>query len=243
MNLFWSTLFLLVGAFLILLLLKYFLLNLVILTASDSIHSEMINSILRSPAYFFDTTPSGILINKFSNDLGVLDNSLIFSLIDMIEGPILVLIAVANLAQIDIRLLIPSVIIFSVGILFFIYSRPAILTCKELDLQNKNPLFHFFSETLSGLTQIRVYDQRKNRLQQFSSLVNKSARTAISFDVVSRGFAFYESVLMILFVLVGMVLGVSIALEHELGLYGVIVLYLSSTSEYFSWNLRQITVV
>jgi ABC-type multidrug transport system fused ATPase/permease subunit len=32
---------------------------------------------MRSPASFFDSTPSGILINKFSNDLGVIDSSLI----------------------------------------------------------------------------------------------------------------------------------------------------------------------
>jgi len=43
----------------------------------------MINGIVRSPASFFDTTPSGMIINKFSNDLGVLDNSLSSSMVEM----------------------------------------------------------------------------------------------------------------------------------------------------------------
>ncbi len=56
---------------------KYICLNFCILNSSESIHESMIRAIMRSPASFFDSTPSGILINKFSNDLGVIDSSLI----------------------------------------------------------------------------------------------------------------------------------------------------------------------
>jgi len=42
----------------------------------------MMFGIVRSPGSFFDNTPSGVLINKFSNDLGILDNTLSLSFID-----------------------------------------------------------------------------------------------------------------------------------------------------------------
>ena len=92
----------------------------------------MIEAIVRSPAHFFDSTPSGILVNKFSNDFGVLDNSLIFNFIDALEGVLLVIIAVANICQIDIIFLVPSVIFLVAGVLFLIYVRSVILKCKEL---------------------------------------------------------------------------------------------------------------
>ena len=44
----------------------------------------MIEAIVRCPGKFFDTTPSGILVNKFSNDLGILDNTMIFGLVDAV---------------------------------------------------------------------------------------------------------------------------------------------------------------
>ena len=44
----------------------------------------MILGIVRSPGHFFDQTPSGVLINKFSNDLGVLDNSLSQAFVDVL---------------------------------------------------------------------------------------------------------------------------------------------------------------
>ena len=43
----------------------------------------MIEAVVRSPASFFDDTPSGVLTNKFSNDLGIIENTLIFSFIDV----------------------------------------------------------------------------------------------------------------------------------------------------------------
>jgi hypothetical protein len=44
----------------------------------------MIFGIVRSPGFFFDQTPSGVLINKFSKDLGILDNSLSQTFLDVL---------------------------------------------------------------------------------------------------------------------------------------------------------------
>jgi ATP-binding cassette subfamily C (CFTR/MRP) protein 1 len=44
----------------------------------------MIHGLVRCPSSYFDTTPTGRLVNKFSNDLGILDNTLSFVFVDMI---------------------------------------------------------------------------------------------------------------------------------------------------------------
>jgi hypothetical protein len=44
----------------------------------------MIEGVLRSPASYFDITPSGRLFNTFSNDLGLLDMSISYVIIDSI---------------------------------------------------------------------------------------------------------------------------------------------------------------
>ena len=105
----------------------------------------MIESIVRCPGKFFDTTPSGILINKFSNDLGILDNTMIFGLVDAMEGPIIILVAVINICQINLYFIIAGVILLVVAITYFIYARSAIMACKQLDLQKKSPIFHMYS--------------------------------------------------------------------------------------------------
>jgi len=121
----------------------------------------MINGIVRSPGSFFDTTPSGMLISKFSNDLSILDNSLLSSMIDLFEGPALSIVALANICQIDVFFIPPTICIIICVFLFFSYARPAIIQCKQKDLKNKSPIFHFYSETLNGLIQIKTYGRRK----------------------------------------------------------------------------------
>jgi len=43
----------------------------------------MISGIVHSPCEFFDVTSSGMIINKFSSDLGILDNSLSINLMEL----------------------------------------------------------------------------------------------------------------------------------------------------------------
>ena len=179
------------GIYFLALAIKYYCLNISILMANQEIHEQMINGIVRSPGSFFDTTPSGMLINKFSNDLGILDNSLSSSMIDMFEGPALSLVALVNICQIDLFFIPPTIVILICVFLFFSYARPAIIQCRQKDLKNKSPIFHFYSETLNGLVQIRTYGRRKDLISKFTKLINNSTKASIAFDVVSRGFALY----------------------------------------------------
>lgn len=151
----------------------------------------MVNGIVRSPASFFDTTPSGVLINKFSNDLGILDNALPISLIDTFEGPTSIVVAMINICQIYPFFIPPVIVVFFFGILFFFYSRPVIVQSKQLDLANKNPIFHTYAETITGLVQINTYGRRRSLIDNFSKIINRSTTVAIGFDLVSRGFGFY----------------------------------------------------
>jgi hypothetical protein len=144
LGLYQSILILLVTLMMVNLVINYFLLCLVIYYATQKAHSNMLEAILRSPACFFDVTPSSILTSKFSNDFNLLDYVLIYSLNSSIQAPIAILIAVTNMVQINFHFIVPAIIFFIVAFIFFQYAKPAIVKCKELDLQNKNPLYGFF---------------------------------------------------------------------------------------------------
>ena len=44
--------------------------------AAGTLHAAMLSNIMRSPMSFFDTTPSGRIVNRFSSDVAVVDNNL-----------------------------------------------------------------------------------------------------------------------------------------------------------------------
>lgn len=142
---FWGILAMLVVLHLIIVTLKYFMINMCIVRNCNKVHDHMIDSLLRSPMTFFYSTPSGIFVNKFTTDMGVLDNSLVVSFIDAVEGPILIIVAIVNMIHINAYFAIPAGILGFIALLFFFYSRPAFISCKQLDLQSKGPIFHFYS--------------------------------------------------------------------------------------------------
>ncbi len=45
-------------------------------TASKNMLSQAITSVMRAPISFFDTTPLGRIINRFSRDVDIMDNNL-----------------------------------------------------------------------------------------------------------------------------------------------------------------------
>jgi hypothetical protein len=88
--------------------------------------------------------------------------------------------------------------------------------------------------------QIKTYNRRKNLIEQFSEIMNKSTKAAISFDMVSRGFGFYETIFGIALMFIGMSIGVSQSNPSNSGLYGVAVIFLFNFCDLFQWFLRQI---
>ena len=44
--------------------------------ASQHIHSQLLMNVLRAPMSFFDTTPVGRVVNRFSKDISTIDNDI-----------------------------------------------------------------------------------------------------------------------------------------------------------------------
>ena len=137
----------------------------------------MIKSIVRSPCSYFDSTPSGVILNRLANDLGTIDNNLFYSLTESIEGQVAALSAIANIIQINWEFVVPSAIISVIIIVFFVYAKPAYSACKQLFLQTKNMMIHFFGETINGLTQIRIYNQRISKMDEAVSYTHLTLPT------------------------------------------------------------------
>lgn len=84
--------------------------------ASRCLHNMMFNGITRARMYFFHTNPSGRILNRFSKDMGQVDEILPSVMIDVIQiflqlSGIVVVIAVVNY-----WFIIPTTII---GIIFY----------------------------------------------------------------------------------------------------------------------------
>lgn len=76
------------GVFLILIVFKYFLVAYIVNRGNRNLHHEMVEKLSRAPVSYFDKTPVGRIVNRFSNDMGIMDLTMFYFLIDSIDGPI-----------------------------------------------------------------------------------------------------------------------------------------------------------
>lgn len=81
------------------------------LRASMRLHDRMFRSISRATMRFFNTNTSGRILNRFSKDMGVVDEMLPMALIDSIQIGMSLITAIIVIAVANVWLLIPTVIV------------------------------------------------------------------------------------------------------------------------------------
>ncbi|XP_046622338.1 ATP-binding cassette sub-family C member 4-like [Neodiprion virginianus] len=127
----------------------------VCMNASCNLHNYMFENLLRAPMKFFNANPSGRILNRFSKDVGVMDEQIPRTLIDVVQTITLTMGIFAMVAIINPWTIIPVIIS---GVIFYViriyYLRTA-RDIKRLEGVVKSPVFTHIKSTLDGLTTIR----------------------------------------------------------------------------------------
>ncbi|KAG9063053.1 hypothetical protein KI688_004653 [Linnemannia hyalina] len=124
--------------------------------ASEQLHNMLLNNILRLPMSFFDTTPTGRIINRFSSDIFSIDEKLPWAFHDLFFCGVSVtgsLIVISVTTPIFLAIVPPIFVIYGFVMTYYIASSRAF---KRIESVAKSPMYQHFSETLSGVSTIRA---------------------------------------------------------------------------------------
>ncbi|XP_045182658.2 multidrug resistance-associated protein 1-like [Mercenaria mercenaria] len=125
--------------------------------ASGILHNSMLECILRSPMSFFDTTPVGRIMNRFSSDIDVMDDRLPLNFrlwTIQIFSTVATIIVVSINTPIFMVVIVPVTIIYLMLLKFFL---PTARQVKRLESVLRSPIYNHFSETITGVSVIRAY--------------------------------------------------------------------------------------
>ncbi|CAG2102973.1 unnamed protein product, partial [Medioppia subpectinata] len=124
---------------------------------SALIHSDLLNSVMRTPLSFFDVTPTGRIINRFNRDIEMIGLLLPwFMYATILYG----MQAITIMAVIVYTIPIIIVMIVIVAIVFAILYRISLWTTRQLNRMNsitRSPIYSHFNESIAGAVSIRAY--------------------------------------------------------------------------------------
>jgi ATP-binding cassette, subfamily C (CFTR/MRP), member 1 len=119
--------------------------------ASEQLHRNLLDSILRAPQSFFDTTPLGRIISRFSKDLYSIDLELVDYFDFFLFTTLNVIVALGTILFVTPWF---GVAIVPLGFFYFRflnYFRDVSRETKRLDSITRSPVYAFFSEVRNGI--------------------------------------------------------------------------------------------
>lgn len=154
--------------------------------AATKLHKNLLYRIMRSPMSFFDTTPIGRIINRFSSDMDGIDIWLLDCMI-FVFSAFLEIIAVVTMILVAIPIF--SVVILPLAVIFFVVQRFYVSSSRQLrrlDSTTKSPVYSQFSETLSGATTIRAYGATERFIRESDVRIDKNEMCTLCSAVCNR---------------------------------------------------------
>ncbi|KAL7548136.1 hypothetical protein ACHAWF_011427 [Thalassiosira exigua] len=216
----------------------------VLIKASQRLHNQMLESVLRSKIVFFDTNPIGRILNRFSADTGVCDETLPLTVYDFSVG-----IFVVSGSVVTAVISLPFTLVALPPLLYFFIKlrRVFVKTTRELKRMegvSRSPIYAMLSEALKGISTIRCNDKTPYLLTKFEEVQNSHSRAYFCFVASSRWFAFQLDI--ISFSLMSVASIFAVVLNDQgwwkvkpsiLGLALTLLIQVSTTN--FPWIIRQ----
>ncbi|OBA19390.1 P-loop containing nucleoside triphosphate hydrolase protein [Metschnikowia bicuspidata var. bicuspidata NRRL YB-4993] len=208
------------------------------ITASNNVFQKVLTRILRAKLRFFDKTPLGRIMNRFSKDIEAVDQELT----PFAEGVFAFVIACVSTLLL-IAIITPGFLFFAVFIAYFYYLVGVFYISlsrelKRFDSITKSPIHQHFSESLVGVATIRAYGVETRFMKQNLSAIDNNNRPffymwvanrwlSIRIDAVGSMVMFFSGVFVLL----------SIG-RIDAGLAGLSLSYAISFSENALWIVR-----
>ncbi|KAL2868225.1 ATP-binding cassette glutathione S-conjugate transporter YCF1 [Aspergillus lucknowensis] len=210
--------------------------------ASRKLHERMAFSIFRSPMRFFETTPSGRILNRFSSDIYRIDEVLARTF-NMLFGnaakAIFTMAIIANSTPAFLILVIP------LGYVYLSYQKYYLSTSRELkrlDSVTRSPIYAHFQESLGGISTIRAYRQEERFSLENEWRMDANLRAYFPSLGANRWLAvrleFIGSVIILASALLSIV-SVASGTRLSAGMVGLAMSYALQITQSLNWIVRQ----
>lgn len=146
------------------------------LGANKRLYSELLHRVFRSPLRFFDTTPLGRILNRFSKDFESVDSNIPNNLMAFVVQWVLIITSAVTVCFVLPTFTLPMVVVAIVNVMIGMNYVKSSRELKRLDSVTRSPVFSNFTETISGVATIRAFGATQQFLQAMMDCIDNNVR-------------------------------------------------------------------
>ncbi|KAF2634043.1 hypothetical protein P280DRAFT_52852 [Massarina eburnea CBS 473.64] len=149
-------------------------------------HRRLLDTVLGSPMSFFAATDTGVTLNRFSQDLQLIDMELPLSALNTFATFVL---CIGQMALIAVAAPFAAISFPIVGLSVYVIQKFYLRTSRQLrflDLEAKSPLYTQFNEILEGLATVRAFGWQSFLEEKAKALLDRSQRPFYLLFAVQR---------------------------------------------------------
>ncbi|GKU05754.1 unnamed protein product, partial [Fusarium langsethiae] len=144
--------------------------------SSNNLHEQLLKAVCRAPLHFFTITENGSILNRFSQDMTLIDMSLplaFYLTLDLtLRGLVQTGVVASGASYFGAFLPISFLALYLIQKYYLRTSRQM----RLLDLETKTPLYTQFTEITAGLATVRSFGWTKELLDESFKLLNTSQK-------------------------------------------------------------------
>ncbi|NXJ21322.1 MRP2 protein, partial [Dicrurus megarhynchus] len=206
--------------------------------ASRTMHQQLLSNILRVPMSFFDTTPTGRIVNRFAKDIFTVDETIPMSFRSWLSCFMAI---ISTLIAICLATPFFAVVIVPLSVFYYFVLRFYVSTSRQLrrlDSVTRSPIYSHFGETVSGLSVIRAYGHQERFLKQNETTMDINQKSVYSWIISNRWLAIRLEFVGSLVVFFSALLAVIAKGTLEGGIVGLSVSSALNVTQTLNWLVR-----
>lgn len=214
------------------------LLNLACLRGSQLLHNRMLARVLSAPVSWFNVTPSGRIINRFSKDIDTVDVTIRFNVRLLL---VVTLRSITSLILISVGSVYSLILIVPIVLLYFLFQIFYVATSRQLkriESTTKSPIYSHFTETITGTTSIRAYGVSQEFILESNHRVDVNNASFYIGFIASRWLAVRLEFLGFIVVLTASLIAVLSRGSISPGIAGLSVTYSLTVTNVLSYLVR-----
>ncbi|KAF5283711.1 hypothetical protein FQR65_LT13746 [Abscondita terminalis] len=207
------------------------------MNASIRLHDKMFDSIIHATMEFFYTNTPGRILNRFSKDIGCIDELLPKAIIEALQIGLLVVAVLIVVGTVNYWLVIPT---FVITVMFFGLRKFYVTSSrsiKRLEGITRSPVFAYMNTSLQGITTIRAFGAESILEKEFDNHQDLHSSAWYLFISTSRAFGYWVDCISVIYI--ATVTAVSIASGNFGGSLGLALTQAISLTGTLQWCMRQ----